>query len=53
VRGMHQGDDLGIAASNQPIEITGIAIVRIKDGKIVEGWNNFDFLKLYQQIGAI
>jgi steroid delta-isomerase-like uncharacterized protein len=53
VRGMHRGDDLGIAASNQPIEISGISIVRIRDGKIVEGWNNFDFLKLYQQIGAI
>ena len=27
------------------------AEVGIKDGKIVEGWNNFDFLSMYQQLG--
>jgi steroid delta-isomerase-like uncharacterized protein len=53
VRATHQGDGLGVAATNNPVEITGISIVRIKDGKIVEGWNNFDFLRLYKQIGAI
>jgi hypothetical protein len=24
-----------------------------KDGQIAEAWNNFDFLKLFQQIGAV
>jgi hypothetical protein len=28
-----------------------MCIARIKDGRIVEGWNNFDFLSLYQQLG--
>ncbi len=53
VRGRHTGDHLGVAASNAPVEFTGITIVRIKDGKIIEGWNNFDFLKMNKQIGAI
>jgi len=53
VRGKHQGDHLGYAASNAPVEFTGMTIVRIKDAKIVESWNNFDFMKMYQQIGAI
>ena len=53
VRGRHSGDHLGVAASHAPVAYTGIAIVRIKDGKIVEAWNNFDFLKLNKQIGAI
>ena len=53
VRGKHTGDHLGVAASNVPVEFTGIAIVRIKEGKIVEAWNNFDFLKMNKQIGAI
>jgi len=35
------------------VQFTGMAIVRIKDGKIVEGWNNFDFMKMNKQIGAI
>ena len=53
VRGHHDGDTLGLAATHVPMEITGITIVRIQDGKIVEAWNNFDFMKLYRQIGAI
>ncbi|HUS11421.1 MAG TPA: ester cyclase [Pyrinomonadaceae bacterium] len=53
VRGKHTGDHLGVAASNAPVEFTGITIVRINDGKIVEAWNNFDFLKMNKQIGVI
>jgi steroid delta-isomerase-like uncharacterized protein len=53
VRGKHTGDNLGIKASNSPVLFTGIAIVRIRDGKIVEAWNNFDFMKMNRQIGAI
>jgi steroid delta-isomerase-like uncharacterized protein len=53
VSGKHTGDHLGIAASNAPVQFTGITIARIKDGKIVEAWNNFDFLKMNKQIGAI
>jgi steroid delta-isomerase-like uncharacterized protein len=53
VRGKHTGDNLGIAASNSTVLFTGIAIVRVRDGKFVEAWNNFDFLKMNRQIGAI
>jgi steroid delta-isomerase-like uncharacterized protein len=53
VRGKHTGDHLGFAASNAPVEFTGMTIVRIRDGKIAEAWNNFDFMKMYKQIGAI
>ncbi len=53
VGGKHTGDTLGFAATQAPMEITGISIVRIKDGKIVEGWNNFDFMTMYKQLGAI
>lgn len=53
VRGKHTGDHLGVAASNAPVEFTGIVLVRVQDGKFVEAWNNFDFLKMNKQIGAI
>ena len=49
----HQGEGLGIAPTNQPVEFTGMTIVRIKDGKIVEAWNEFDFMKMYSQVGAL
>lgn len=53
VRGKHEGEFLGRAATQAPIDITGIAIVRIENGKIVEAWNNFDFMALYKQVGHI
>jgi steroid delta-isomerase-like uncharacterized protein len=53
VRGKHTGDHLGVAASNAPVQFTGMTIVRIKDGKIVEAWNNFDFLGMNKQIGIV
>ncbi|MDT7604918.1 MAG: hypothetical protein QOF61_2915 [Acidobacteriota bacterium] len=53
VRGLHRGDTLGYAATQLPTEFTGICIVRIRDGKIVEAWNNFDFMAMHQQLGAL
>ena len=53
VRSTHLGDGLGIAPTQKPVELTGILIVRIEDGKIVESWNNFDFLSLHRQLGTI
>ena len=53
VRGKHEGDSLGFGATQAAVEFTGIAITRIKDGKFVEAWNNFDFMKMYQQLGTI
>src|SRR5947209_10063838 len=53
VRGHHRGDTLGFAATQQPVEFTGMTIVRILDGKIVEAWNNFDVMTVFQQLGAL
>ena len=53
VRGKHTGESLGFAATNAPIEFEGIAIVRIKNGKIVEAWNQFDFLSMNKQLGVL
>ena len=53
VRGKHAGDSLGFKATGAQAEFNGLAIVRVKDGKIVEAWNNFDFMRMYKQLGAI
>lgn len=53
VRGTHKGEGLGFAPTNQPIYFTGVCITRVVDGKIVESWNHFDFLTMYQQLGVI
>jgi steroid delta-isomerase-like uncharacterized protein len=49
----HTGDGLGVAATHKPVEFTGMTIIRVQNGQIVEAWNNFDFLSLNQQIGVI
>jgi len=36
----------------QEIRVTGISIHRFADGKIVESWDNWDALTLYQAMGA-
>ena len=38
-------------ATGKNVSFTGICMVRVKDGKIAEAWNNYDFLNMYQQLG--
>src|SRR5688500_18030659 len=40
VRGRHQGDTLGFASTQQPVEFSGMTFARVRDGQIVEAWNN-------------
>jgi steroid delta-isomerase-like uncharacterized protein len=53
VRGTHRGDALGTPATNRAVEFSGMCIVRAAGGQLVEGWNCFDFLTCYQQIGLL
>lgn len=53
VYGKHTGDSLGFKASQAPVEFTGMVIVRVREGRIAEAWNNFDFMRMYKQIGVI
>jgi steroid delta-isomerase-like uncharacterized protein len=46
----HTGNYLGMPATNKKVRITGITIARIANGKIVEGWDNWDQLALMQQV---
>ena len=51
--GTHTGELLGIPPTGKRVTMRGIAIHRIKDGKLVEHWAQFDALGLLQQLGAI
>ncbi len=33
------------------VRFSGICMIRVKDGKIAEAWNNYDFLNMHQQLG--
>ena len=53
VTGSHRGGSLGVPATDRAIRFEGITLVRVENGQILEGWNFFDFLSFYQQIGAL
>jgi predicted ester cyclase len=51
--GVHAGELLGIPATQRDVETEGIAIHRIRDGKIVEYWSVTDIARVLQQVGAL
>ena len=53
VRATHGGDGLGVSPTGNAVEFTGMCMVIVKDGRIKEAWNSFDFLTMMQQIGLI
>ena len=52
-RGSHKGDLNGIAPTGKHITITGLTVARVSNGKIVEGYVNWDALGLMQQLGVV
>ncbi len=48
-----RGEFQGLPPSGKQIEVSGITIERIKDGKIVERRVNSDYLGMMQQLGLI
>ena len=52
-RATFTGEILGIPPNGKVVEITGISIHRIADGKLVEHWANADLLSFMQQLGAL
>jgi steroid delta-isomerase-like uncharacterized protein len=50
--GTHVGELFGIPATGRDFSVTGIAMWRLRDGKIVEHWHQTDQVGLMQQLGA-
>jgi len=51
MRATHLGEFQGIPATGKKIELSGIAIVRLADGKVVEEREESDMLGLMRQLG--
>ena len=52
-RGTHKGDLGGIAPTGKQFNISGVSIARFANGKMAEGWVNWDALGLMQQLGVV
>jgi steroid delta-isomerase-like uncharacterized protein len=53
MRGTHKGEYMGIPGSGKTVEIGGIDILRMVNGKAAERWGYFDDVRLMQQLGAM
>ena len=51
--GTHTSAWMGIPPTGKPVTVKGMALYRLKDGKIVEQWTIGDTLGLLQQLGAV
>lgn len=49
--GTHLGEFAGRAATGRKVEVNGIDVFSVRDGRIVEQWLEHDVLSLYQQLG--
>ena len=52
-RGTHLGSFMGIPASGKVVEWTESHFGRMKDGKLIEHWTDWDQFGMFQQMGVI
>jgi predicted ester cyclase len=52
-QGTHDGTFIGVPATNRPMGWTASRMFRVRDGKIVEGWQNVDMIALLGQLGLV
>ncbi|UCC17018.1 MAG: ester cyclase [Dehalococcoidales bacterium] len=53
ITGTHTGEFGSVSPTGKQIKICNNFIVKVANGKIIEGWSTFDSMSLMQQIGAI
>ncbi len=53
VSGTHKADFMGIAPTDNKIEVAGITIIRFAGGKIAEEWASMDTMGMMQQLGVV
>jgi steroid delta-isomerase-like uncharacterized protein len=51
-RGTHRGPIMGVPATGKTVAMTGLTMVRIVDGRLVESWVRNDVAGLMRQLGA-
>jgi predicted ester cyclase len=52
-RAVHRGEFQGIPPAGKQVTMTGLTLLRIAGGKIVEHWVELDQLGLLQQLGVV
>lgn len=50
--GTHEGEFMGIAPTGNTVDVPGVLIYRIEDGRIVESWGQNDLMGMMEQLGV-
>lgn len=50
--GTHRGELMGVAPTGKRVRVQGVVISRVKDGQIVEDFENYDVHGMMRQLGA-
>lgn len=50
-RGTHHGPFMGVPPTGRRVEIDGLSMERLRDGKTIERWLQYDTAALLQQLG--
>ncbi len=53
LRGTQQGEFMGRPGTGQTFEVPLVNIMRIRDGQIVDEWDEFDTLSFLAQLGVV
>jgi steroid delta-isomerase-like uncharacterized protein len=53
LQGTHQAELQGVPATGKQVEVGGIVIFRIENGKVTEAWLNADIMGMMQQLGVV
>jgi predicted ester cyclase len=49
----HSGDGLGMAPTNKQMKLCGMSALKVRDGKIIEGWNVWDQVGMARELGVL
>lgn len=49
---LHWSAEFHHTATSTPLKITGTSVVRVENGRVVEGWQNWDAAGLAEQLAA-
>ncbi|MGH2921728.1 MAG: ester cyclase, partial [Gaiellaceae bacterium] len=52
-RGTHDGDLMDIAPTGKQVEISGLTLSRLANGKVIEEYTNWDTFGMMQQLGVV
>jgi predicted ester cyclase len=53
LRGTHRGAYLGVAPTGLTIDVEGLTMLRLSDGRVVEEWHSPTELSILRQLGAV